>query len=182
MLFVFSAPSGAGKTTIIRELFKIFPNLRFSVSATTRPKRENETNGKDYHFITLCEFNDKKTNDEFVETEEVHGNFYGTLKSEIEPFINSKTHLVFDVDVKGALSIKKLYPEAVSIFVDVPEEELVKRLKGRNTETEEVIQKRLSRIKLEIGLKDKFDYVIDNSKGLEAAVNSAKEIINKYNK
>lgn len=182
MLFVFSAPSGAGKTTIIKELFKIFPNLRFSVSATTRPKRENETDGKDYHFITLCEFNDKNSGGEFIETEEVHGNFYGTLKKEIEPFLTSDTHIVFDVDVKGALSIKNLYPEAVSIFVDVPEEELVKRLKGRNTETEEVIQKRLSRIKLEIGLKDKFDYVIDNSKGLESAVNSAKEIINKYNK
>lgn len=179
MLFVFSAPSGAGKTTIIRELFKEFLNLRFSVSCTTRPKRENETHGNDYHFISIEEFNDKKAKGEFIETEEVHGNFYGTLKSETEPYLKSDIHLIFDVDVKGALTIKKLYPEAVTIFIDVPEEELVKRLKGRNTESDDVIQKRLSRIKLEIEQKDKFDFTVDNSKGLEYAVNKVKEIIKK---
>jgi guanylate kinase len=182
MLFVISAPSGAGKTTIIRELFKIFPNLKFSISATTRKKRERETDGKDYHFITLDEFKTRKENGEFVETEEVHGNYYGTLKKETEPYINSDSHLVFDVDVKGALTIKKLYPEAVSIFIDVPVEGLIRRLKNRNTETEEDIQKRASRIKLEVEMKSQFDHVIDNSKGLSSAVKAAEEIINKYNK
>jgi guanylate kinase len=182
MLFVISAPSGAGKTTIIKELFKIFPKLKFSISATTRKKRENETDGKDYHFISLEEFNKRKVNGEFIETEEVHGNYYGTLKSEVEPYVNSDNHLVFDVDVKGALSIKKLYPEAVTIFIDVPVDELLKRLKGRNTESEEDIQKRASRIKLEDSLKSQFDYTVDNSEGLTSAVKQAENIINKYNK
>ncbi len=182
MLFVISAPSGAGKTTIIKELFKIFPDLKFSVSATTRRKRENETDGKDYHFISLEEFNRRKASGEFIETEEVHGNYYGTLKNEIEPYINSESHLVFDVDVKGALSIKKLYLEAVTIFIDVPVDELIKRLKGRNTETDEDIQKRASRIKLEVEMKSQFDYIVDNSEGLEQGVKQAENIINKYNK
>lgn len=177
MLFVVSAPSGAGKTSIIKELFKIFPKLRFSISATTRKKRENETDGKDYYFISPEEFNRRKAKGEFIETEEVHGNYYGTLKSEVEPYVNSDNHLVFDVDVKGALSIKKLYPEAVTIFIDVPVDELIKRLKKRNTEIEEDIQKRASRIKLEVEQKSKFDHVIDNSKGLGRAVNEASRII-----
>lgn len=179
MLFVFSAPSGAGKTTIIRELFKKFPNLKFSVSATTRNKRENEVDGTHYHFISIDEFNKRKENNEFAECEEVHGNFYGTLKSEIEPYINSHTHIVFDVDVKGALNIKNLYPAAVTIFVDVPFTELERRLKGRNTESPEDIEKRLSRIKLEAGMKDKFDFIVDNGEGIDKAVKEAEGIINK---
>jgi guanylate kinase len=177
MLFVICAPSGAGKTTIIRELFKKIPEITFSVSATTRSKRPGETNGKDYHFITLDDFNTKKANNEFIETEEVHGNYYGTLKSETEPFLKSNKHMIFDVDVKGALSIKKIYPEAVTIFIDVPYDELVRRLKNRNTETVEQIEKRLSRIKMEVGLKDNFDYVVDNSKGLDIAVQETEKII-----
>src|SRR6187399_2739886 len=102
MLFVICAPSGAGKTTIIRELFKKIPDIKFSVSATTRKIRTGETNGKDYHFITFDEFNSKKANNEFIETEEVHGNYYGTLKSETEPYLKSSSHMIFDVDVKGA--------------------------------------------------------------------------------
>ncbi len=177
MLFVICAPSGAGKTTIIHELFKIFPDLAFSVSATTRSKRPNETDGKDYHFISMDEFLSKKANNEFIETEEVHGNYYGTLKSEAEPFLKSNKHMIFDVDVKGALSIKKMYPEAVTVFIDVPYEELVRRLKNRNTETEEQIEKRASRIKMEVELKEKFDHIVDNSKGLESAVKEVEKII-----
>lgn len=182
MLFVFSAPSGAGKTTIIRKLLKRIPDMSFSVSATTRKKRVNETDGKDYHFLSLDEFNSKKDTDGFAEFEEVHGNYYGTLKSEIEPFIKSDADLVLDVDVKGALSIKKLYPAAIMVFVDVPEEELLRRLKNRNTESDEEIQKRASRIKLEISEKPKFDHVIDNSRGIEDALSSAEEIIRSYKK
>ncbi len=180
MLFVICASSGAGKTTIIRELFKKFPAVSFSVSATTRKKRPTETNGKDYHFISVDEFNKRKANNEFIETEEVHGNFYGTLKSEVEPFLNSKDIMILDVDVKGALNIKDLYPEAVTVFIDVPYEVLVSRLKNRNTETEAEIEKRSSRIKMESELKHKFDYIVDNSAGIDKAVSETEKIINKY--
>ncbi len=177
MLFVISAPSGAGKTTIIKGLFRVLPNLSFSVSATTRKKRENETDGKDYFFLTVEEFNRRKANNEFIETEEVHGNLYGTLKSEIEPFLKSGDHLIFDVDVKGALSIKKFYPDAVLIYIDVPVDELIRRLKARRTESEEEINKRTSRIMLEAEEKTKFDNIVDNSKGVDEAVNEVKRII-----
>lgn len=180
MLFVICAPSGAGKTTIIHELFKIFPELTFSVSATTRSKRPKETDGKDYHFISMDEFLTKKANNEFIETEEVHGNFYGTLKSETEPFLKSNKHMIFDVDVKGAVSIKNMYPEAVTIFIDVPYEELIRRLKNRNTETPAQIEKRASRIKMEVEMKNRFDYIVDNSKGLDSAVKETEKIIKKY--
>ncbi len=177
MLFVICAPSGAGKTTIIRELFKKIPELTFSVSVTTRNKRPAEIDGKDYLFISLDEFNTKKANNEFIETEEVHGNYYGTLKNETEPYLYSKKHMIFDVDVKGALSIKKIYPEAVTIFIDVPYDELVRRLKSRNTETDEQIEERVSRIKMEVELKDEFDFIVDNSKGLLSAVSETEKII-----
>ncbi len=146
MILVITASSGAGKTTILRELFKIFPDLQFSVSASTREKRNNETEGKDYYFITKEEFQNKINNDEFVEWEEVHGNYYGTLKTEIEKFLSNTQDLILDVDVKGALSIKNLYPDAHVFFIDVPKEELLRRLKGRKTETEEQINKRAARI------------------------------------
>lgn len=180
MLFVICASSGAGKTTIIRELFKKFPAISFSVSATTRKKRPMETDGKDYHFISVDEFNKRKADNDFIETEEVHGNFYGTLKSEVEPFLNSKDIMILDVDVKGALNIKDLYPEAVTVFIDVPYEVLVNRLKNRNTETEAEIEKRSSRIKMEAELKHKFDYIVDNSAGIDKAVSETEKIINKY--
>ena len=180
MLFVICASSGAGKTTIIRELFKKFPEIKFSVSATTRKKRPNETNGKDYYFISMDEYNKLKADNKFIETEEVHGNFYGTLKSEAEPFLKSDDIMILDVDVKGALNIKKMYPEAVTVFIDVPFDELLRRLRNRNTETEEEIKKRASRIKMEAGLKDKFDCIVDNSSGIEQAVTETEKIINKY--
>jgi guanylate kinase len=180
MLFVICASSGAGKTTIIRELFKRFPAISFSVSATTRKKRPNETDGKDYYFISVDEFNAKKANNEFIETEEVHGNFYGTLKSEVEPFLKSHEIMILDVDVKGALNIKDLYKEAVTVFIDVPYEVLVSRLKNRKTETEAEIEKRSSRIKMEAELKHRFDFIVDNSAGLDKAVSETEKIINKY--
>ena len=181
MLFVISAPSGAGKTTIIRELFKLLPDLRFSVSATTREKRPDETNGKDYYFITKQEFDRKSKKGDFIEWEEVHGNFYGTLKSEVEKYMkdprSGEYDMVFDVDVKGAISIKKLYPESVTIFIDAPKEDLLKRLKDRKTESEEAINRRLERIKLELTFKNKFDHVVLNKSGSEGMKNAVNKII-----
>jgi len=182
MLFVISAPSGAGKTTIIRELFSILPGLRFSVSATTRPKRKIEKEGKDYYFISKEEFAGKIKMGDFVEWEEVHGNLYGTLKSEIENSLSSPLDMVFDVDVKGALNIKKLYPQAVSIFIDAPVDELIKRLKKRSTETEEEIKNRLARLELELSYKNKFDYIVQNNSspgGINKAVEEIVKIITK---
>ncbi len=182
MLFVISSPSGGGKTTIIRELFSILPGLRFSVSATTRPKRKIEKDGKDYYFISKKEFEDKISNGEFVEWEQVHGQYYGTLKSEIDKYLNNSLDLVFDVDVKGALNIKKLYPKAVSIFIEAPREELVKRLKKRSTETDEEISKRLERIDMEISYKDKFDFTVVNNSNPDGIKNAVNEIISIINK
>lgn len=182
MLFVICASSGAGKTTIIRELFKKNPGISFSVSATTRKKRPGETDGKDYFYLTDAEFEKKKLAGEFIETEEVHGNFYGTLKSQAEPFLHSKEIMIFDVDVKGALSIKNLYPESILVFIDVPYDELIRRLKNRNTETPEEIEKRASRIKMESEMKHRFDFIVDNSRGVEIAVQEIGNIITKYKK
>jgi guanylate kinase len=183
MLFVVSAPSGAGKTTIIKELFNLVPELEFSVSATTRKKREGETEGKDYYFISQNDFKKKIDGGEFVEYEEVFGNYYGTLKSEVEPCLGKNRHLIFDVDVKGALSLKKLYPGAVMIFIDVSLEEIIERLKKRQTESNEEITKRISRIKEEIEKKKYFEFIVANAgsqNGLETAVKEVEKIINKY--
>jgi len=162
MLFVISAPSGAGKTTIIHEIFKQMPELRFSVSATTRKLRNGEVNGEDYYFISHDEFEKKIDNNEFIEWENVHGELYGTLKKEIESSINNSVNTILDVDVKGALSIKKLYPDAVTIFIDAPKKEIEQRLKGRKTESEEQLNKRIQRMEWELGEKDKFDNVVLN--------------------
>jgi guanylate kinase len=177
MLFVISGPSGTGKTTIIRELFKLLPDLRFSVSATTREKRQDEINGKDYYFITKQDFEEKIKRGDFVEWEEVHGNLYGTLKSEVENNLNKPYDIVFDVDVKGALSIKKAYPESVTIFIDAPKEDLLERLKRRKTEPEEAIKNRLKRMELELGFKNKFDHIVFNQTGSDGVKNAVKEII-----
>lgn len=130
-LFIFSAPSGSGKTTIVRTLLEKDLNLEFSISATSRSKRENETDGKDYYFLSADDFKEKIDKDEFVEWEEVYENrFYGTLKSELERIWNQGKHVIFDVDVVGGLNIKKKYPDkALSIFIMPPSiEELEKRL------------------------------------------------------
>ena len=181
MLFVISAPSGAGKTTIIRELFNILPGLRFSVSATTRPKRKIEKEGKDYYFISKQEFEDRVKKGDFAEWEEVHGQFYGTLKSEIDKSFSDGLNgldMVFDVDVKGALHIKQIYPKAVSIFIDAPRDELIKRLKKRSTETDDEIKKRLTRLDMELSYKDKFDYTVQNNSSPDGIKKAVLEIVN----
>jgi len=178
-LFVFSAPSGSGKTTIVKEVLYSFPNFVFSISATTRKKRPNEKDGVDYFFITEKEFLERIEKNEFVEWEKFYDYYYGTLKSQIDDNIKNGRHTVFEVDVKGAISIKKYYPEAVLIFIAPPSiEELKQRLIKRNTETEEDLKKRIERAEMELSFKDKFDYVVSNS-DLEFAKKEVKKIIEK---
>ncbi|MGK9368741.1 guanylate kinase [Melioribacter sp. Ez-97] len=178
-LFVFSAPSGAGKTTIVKELLKTFPELKYSVSATTRKKRPGEIDGVDYYFLTEEEFKKKIENGEFVEWEKFYDYYYGTLKKSVDDNLANGYNTVFEVDVKGALNIKKIFPDAVLIFIVPPDiEALKKRLLNRKTETEEDLKKRIERAEMELGYKDKFDYVVENS-DLQRAIEEVKKIINK---
>ncbi|MDR1005361.1 MAG: guanylate kinase [Bacteroidales bacterium] len=181
-IIIFSAPSGSGKTTILKRLFAIYPDLlTFSVSATSRPKRSNEVEGKDYYFLTEQEFRTKIANGDFLEWEEVYnGILYGTLKSEIDRIRANGKIIAFDVDVNGGISIKKLFKSsAVSIFVMPPSiEELQRRLEFRGTESKESIAKRIERSAMELSMSDKFDYTILND-DINLAVAKAKEIIEK---
>jgi guanylate kinase len=164
-LIIISAPSGAGKTTILKHLLKQNLNLEFSVSVCSRKKRENETDGKDYYFITSDEFMTKIRNNELLEWEEVYkDNFYGTLKSEVDRLRNDGKNVIFDVDVQGGIKIKKMYGnDALAIFIMPPSvEELEKRLKSRLTEGIEEINKRVSKAKNEIEFACNFDKIIIN--------------------
>lgn len=168
-LFVFSAPSGSGKTTIVRDVLKNNPELVFSVSATTRKKRDVEVEGKHYFFLSEEEFINKVDNNEFVEWEKFYGYYYGTLKKFIEEQLAEGNNVVLEVDVKGALSIKNTYPDSLLIFIAPPSKEiLIQRLKDRNTETEEDLKKRIERSEMELGFKDKFDIVVINDDLLKA--------------
>ena len=178
-LIVFSAASGAGKTTIVKQILKEFPQIIFSISSTTRPKRESETNGVEYFFLSEEEFKNKIKNDEFVEWEKFYDYYYGTLKSFINTNIEAGKTVLLELDVKGALTIKRLYPYAHLIYISPPSfEELVNRLRQRNTESETDFQKRIERAKMELGLKDEFDFIIENHK-LETAINEAKSLVRK---
>jgi guanylate kinase len=180
IFIVLSSPSGGGKTTVAHHLMSIYPNAKFSISATTRPPRHNEINGKDYYFLSKEEFLNKINNNELVEYEEIFGNYYGTLKSELDKARTNNNILIFDVDVKGALSIKKLYPdESLLIFIAPPSLEILEqRLRNRNTETDEQIKTRISRAKMELDQVDKFDYVIVNNQ-LEKTLDTVTEIAKK---
>ena len=176
-LLIFSAPSGSGKTTLVHYLMKQFPELAFSVSATSRPPRPGEQDGKDYFFMTQDEFKQKIANHEFVEWEEVYENqFYGSLKSEVERLRNEGKTVVFDVDVKGGLNIKKQFgDEALAIFVKPPSLEILeKRLRARSTEDEASLKKRISRAGYEMEFEPQFDVVIVNDKLEEAQKQSVK--------
>jgi len=178
-LFVFSAPSGSGKTTIVREILKIFPELIFSISATTRKKRKNEIDGKDYFFIDETEFENKVRNNEFIEWEKFYDYYYGTLVEFIEDQLNNSKSVVLEVDVKGALNIKQSYPDSVLIFIMPPSiEELKKRLLQRQTESEEDFLKRIHRAEMELSYNSKFDYIVVND-SLDRAKNEVLEIIRK---
>ncbi|MCH3923725.1 MAG: guanylate kinase [Bacteroidales bacterium] len=180
---IISAPSGTGKTTILKEIFKLFPNcFSFSISATTRFPREGEINGKDYYFLSLDEFEKKKENDEFLEFEQVYqGLFYGTLKSEIDRINKEKKIAVFDVDVKGGVNIKnKLKDKALSIFIMPPSiPELKERLTKRGSETKESLNKRIERAEMEIDFAKDFDRVIIND-NLQKAVEEFSNILKEH--
>ena len=178
-LIVFSAASGAGKTTIVKEILKEFRQIIFSISATTRPRRENERDGIEYFFLTEAEFRKMIENDEFIEWEEFYDYYYGTQKSFINGNIDAGKPVLLELDVKGALTIKRLYPYAHLIYISPPSfEELVKRLKQRNTESESDFKKRIDRAKMELSLKDQFEYIIEN-KDLNTAITEAKSLVKK---
>ena len=181
-LIIFSAPSGAGKTTIVRHLLEKNLNLEFSVSATSRAPRHNETNGKDYYFLTTDEFSKKISNGEFLEWEEVYkGVYYGSLKSEVERIRNHGKNVIFDVDVVGGLDIKKIYgDEARAIFVQPPSiDELLSRLQNRSTETEEKIQMRIAKAEQELSFASEFDVIITNN-DLTQACKEAEIVIREF--
>ena len=181
---IISAPSGSGKTTICKHLQKLDSSINFSISCTTRQKRENEIEGKDYYFITNDEFEKKINDDKFIEWEQIHGNFYyGTLKSTLEKAIIKDKRILLELDVKGAMSVKKLYPkESLSIFIEPPSVEVLKnRLEKRGTDNNERIIKRLERLESELSYKSNFDYHIIND-DLDKAVNEIMNIIKNKSK
>ncbi len=177
---IFTAPSGAGKTTLVRYLLETLPEqLMFSVSATTRSKRFYEKHGEDYYFLTQEDFESKVEHGAFLEYEEVYkGSYYGTLKSEVERIWDNGKSVIFDVDVKGAANIKKYYgAQALAVFVSPPSyKTLEQRLIDRNTESEESLRKRLERVKLEMTYEDKFDISVIND-DLDIAKADALEIV-----
>ena len=182
-LIVFSAPSGSGKTTIVRHLLKQKElNLEFSISATSRKKRGNEVDGKDYYFLSLKEFKNNIKNDAFLEWEEVYrDNFYGTLNSEVERIWAMGKHVIFDIDVSGGLRIKRKFPEqTLAIFVKPPSiDELKIRLKKRKTEDIDKINMRVAKASAELATAPLFDVVIEND-NLENALNEANDLVNDF--
>ena len=180
---IFSAPSGSGKTTIVKHLLDINPKLGFSISACTRDKRgRNEKNGKDYFFLTPQDFKKKIDEDQFIEWEEVYaGNFYGTLKSEIERIWSEGRHVIFDVDVKGGLNLKKYFGDkALAVFVKVPSLDVLKsRLTDRNTESEDSLSQRVFKARFEMGFEDQFDVTLVNE-DLDESLAKAKKLVDAF--
>ena len=182
-LIVFSAPSGSGKTTIVRHLLsKPELNLAFSVSATSRPRRPREKNGEHYYFMTISEFKNHIRNGDFLEWEEVYrDNFYGTLKSEVDRLWKEGKNVIFDIDVAGGLRIKKKYPkQTLAVFVKPPSvDELKIRLKKRSTESEDKINMRIAKASVELATAPQFDKIIKNY-DLDTALEEAYQLVAKY--
>lgn len=177
-IFVISGPSGSGKGAILQPLKKM-DNFKFTVSCTTRPKRSRETDGIEYYFLSNDEFDDGIKQEEFLEWEATYDYKYGTKKSEVENILKSGKNCVLEIDVRGALNIKKIYPDAVLIFIVPPSFEILKeRLIRRGTETEKTLRKRLERYKKEILFKDKYDYIVIND-DLTTAQQNLLDIIKK---
>lgn len=181
-LIIFSAPSGAGKTTIVQYLLKKIPGLEFSVSACSRPMRKGETHGVDYYFISVDEFRQKISNNEFAEWEEVYkDNFYGTLKNEIERIRKKGHHIIFDMDVVGGLNLKKQFGEqALAVFVMPPSiEHLENRLRSRETETPESIARRIGKAEVELQTANQFDKIVLND-NLDHAFTEAEKVVKQF--
>lgn len=178
-LIIFAAPSGSGKTSIVKEIMRLNPKLKFSVSATTRKIRDNELNGRDYHFISIEDFKHKIEKDEFVEYQEVYTNqYYGTLKSELEKIWSQGDTVLFDVDVVGGVNLKKIFGErALSVFVKPPSLEVLKeRLVNRNTENQESLNIRLNKAESELLYQTEYDYILAND-DFSSAVNEINQKI-----
>lgn len=182
-LIIFSAPSGSGKTTIVRHLLKTFPDkLEFSISATSRPQRGVEENGKDYHYLSVEDFKQKIDNKEFLEWEEVYaGTHYGTLRSEVDRIWAKGKHVIFDIDVEGGLNLKKLFEEkALAIFVMPPSIKILEeRLHSRSTDSPESISRRVEKAEKEIKTADLFDIFILNEV-LEDAFAKAEKVVSEF--
>ena len=182
-VIIFSAPSGAGKSTIVNHILGLHPELEFSISATSRSPRGNEQNGKEYYFFTSEQFRQMIAEDKFIEYEEVYaGSFYGTLKSEIERIWAKGHSIIFDIDVKGGVNLKRIFGDnALSILIQAPSVEVLRsRLEGRGTDTPEAIEKRLSKAMSEMEFADaKFDYILIND-NLETAFSEAEKVIGEF--
>lgn len=181
-LIIFSAPSGAGKTTLVKHLLDSALGLEFSISATSRGKRPNEQDGQDYYFLSAENFRERIEHDDFLEWEEVYkDNYYGTLKSEIDRIWEKGHHVIFDVDVVGGLNIKNQFgDQALSIYVMPPTPaHLENRLRARSTESEENIQKRLDKVRHELTFAKKFDTVLIND-DLQVAKKQAVELVKQF--
>lgn len=179
---IFSAPSGAGKTTIVRHLLDNRDDLAFSISATSREPRKQEREGKDYHYLSVEEFQDRIIKGDFVEWEEVYeGQYYGTLHEEIERIWESGKHVIFDVDVQGGLNLKKaMGDKALAVFVMPPSiEVLEQRLRTRDTETEESIQRRMGKAEKELSVANQFDAELKND-DLDRAKGEAMELLDQF--
>lgn len=182
-LIVFSAPSGSGKTTIVHSLLNQKAlNLDFSISVTSREKRKNEIDGKDYHFISSKDFKKHIDQDDFIEWEEVYeNNFYGTLKTEVKRIWSNKNHAIFDIDVVGGLRIKKKFPDqTLAVFVKPPSIEVMEnRLRNRKTDSEQKIKERVKKAERELNFANDFDYILIND-DLETAKKEAFELVKNF--
>ena len=181
-LIIFTAPSGAGKTTIVKHLLKVRQDISFSISACTRKQRYGEVNGMDYYFYSVSEFMRKIENNEFIEWEEVYENqYYGTLESEVERIWGTGKHVIFDIDVKGAHKIKQKYKDrALTVFVKPPTfEQLKQRLIDRKTEDDASLQRRINRVKEEMTYERLFDVTVINN-DLDQALLDAEQFVNDF--
>lgn len=168
-IIVVAAPSGGGKNTLIKSAMELFPEIKYSISATTRPPRGNEKHGVNYFFLTKEEFERRIEANEFVEYKHVYGNIYGTLKSFVDRSVYDGVHTIYDVDIQGAMAIKEKYNDALLIFILPPSLEILEqRLKDRGEDTPDEINKRLACAEEEMKWKDKFDYIVINDKLNEA--------------
>jgi guanylate kinase len=181
-LVIVAGPSGSGKTTIVRHLLGIYPRLAFSISACSRQKREGEMDGEDYYFLSVDEFKNKIEKGEFLEWEQVYpGSYYGTLRTEVERLWQIGRDVIFDIDVKGAMNLKKHYPEnSITIFIHPPSlKALEERLQKRKTESPEFFEQRIKKAAEELSYSSRFDKVIHNN-DLETAFKEARGLVGEF--